>query len=70
MADTTNAGTTFVIYRHLTASGPEYRWRLRDSKGRTLARSAAGHRERSDVEREMRPVVEAHPGASVLDPAG
>jgi uncharacterized protein YegP (UPF0339 family) len=69
MADTTTAGT-FVIYRHLTASGPEYRWRLRDTDGRTLARSATGHRERSDLEREMRPVVEAHPGASVLDPAG
>ena len=29
MADTTSAGT-FVIYRHLTASGPEYRWRFRE----------------------------------------
>ena len=67
MADIITAGT-FVIYRHLTASGPEYRWRLRDAEGRTLARSAAGHRERSELEREMRPVVEAHPGASVLDP--
>jgi hypothetical protein len=33
----------FILYRHLTASGLEYRWRLRDAKGRALARSVAAN---------------------------
>jgi hypothetical protein len=59
--------STFVLYRHLTRSGLEYLWRLRDTDGRTVLHSAAGHREKADCERDMLIAMESHPGASVGD---
>jgi uncharacterized protein YegP (UPF0339 family) len=60
-------GSKFILYRHLTASGLEYRWRLRDARGRTVAHSVAGYREKGDCEREMSLLMQSHPGASVRD---
>jgi uncharacterized protein YegP (UPF0339 family) len=59
--------SVFVIYRHLTGMGFEYRWRLRNASGRTLARSAAGYQHKADLERELLLVRESHPDASVQD---
>lgn len=60
-------GSVFIIYRHLTEMGFEYRWRLRDASGRTLARSASGYQQNADLEREMLLARKSHAGASVQD---
>lgn len=68
MADAAEtAASTFVVYRNLTGSGFEYRWRLKDAQGRTLARFAADYLRKADCEREMRLVRQSHLGASVRD---
>ena len=55
----------FVLYRDL---GDGYRWRLRSATGETLAASAAGHREKSACEAEMRSfMADHHLDVEVLD---
>jgi uncharacterized protein YegP (UPF0339 family) len=55
----------FVLYREL---GDGYRWRLRSATGETLAASAAGHREKSACETELRTfMADHHQIAEVLD---
>ena len=55
----------FVLYREL---GGGYRWRLRSATGETLAASAAGHREKSACEADLRAfMTDHHPDVGVLD---
>jgi uncharacterized protein YegP (UPF0339 family) len=57
--------STFVLYRDL---GDGYRLRLRSATGETLAASAAGHREKSACEAEMRSfMADHHLDVEVLD---
>ena len=57
----------FVVYRHYTLSGAEYRWRLRSPTGETLAWSPAGHPDRVACENEMQRIKESYPGSTVRD---
>jgi uncharacterized protein YegP (UPF0339 family) len=55
----------FVLYREL---GDGYRWRLRSATGETLAVSAAGHREKSACEADLRAfMTHHHLDVAVLD---
>ena len=63
----TESGIRFVLYRHFTEAGPEYRWRLRSAAGETLAWSTVGYPEKSACEREMLLVAESYPGSTVRD---
>jgi uncharacterized protein YegP (UPF0339 family) len=55
----------FVLYREL---GDGYRGRLRSATGETLAVSAAGHREKSSCEADLRAfLTDHHPDVGVLD---
>jgi uncharacterized protein YegP (UPF0339 family) len=56
----------FVLYRDL---GDGYRWRLRSATGKTLAASeAAGHREKSAYEADLRAfMADHHLEVEVLD---
>ena len=55
----------FVLYRELEDG---YRWRLRSATGETLAVSAAGHREKSDCEADLRTfMADHHLDVEVLD---
>jgi uncharacterized protein YegP (UPF0339 family) len=54
-----------VLYREV---GDGYRWRLRSDSGETLAVSAAGHREKSACEADLRAFMTDHlPDVGVLD---
>jgi uncharacterized protein YegP (UPF0339 family) len=55
----------FVLYRDL---GDGYRWRLRSATGETLAASAAGHREKSASQADLRAfMADHHLDVEVLD---
>jgi uncharacterized protein YegP (UPF0339 family) len=67
MTDTAETASTFVLYRHLTGWGLEYRWRLKDADGHTLARSGSGYLQKAYCEREMTLARVSYPGATVRD---
>lgn len=57
----------FVVYRHYTRTGAEYRWRLKSATGETLAWSMEGYPDRVACERELRRARESRPDSKIRD---
>lgn len=57
----------FELYRALTLTGWQWRWRLRAANGRNIAHSGESYRNKSDAQSAIGLVKGEAPGASVWE---